>query len=158
MSAAITPPPPTPPPAASGGRAKLNRTQRLSLIVLAALIAVGMDIAFVMDEEPTCDPASTAALDTIESGAKTSLTLTDGVSRPSTITFATGDQQAGVLVAADTPTGVGVWIMDEDANGGAGTGLVYAVNDEARAHTDWGEATNFEPADAGEVADIEECL
>jgi hypothetical protein len=77
----------------------------------------------------------------------------------STITFLTGNQLDAKVVAAKTPVGTGVWALDLDAyNGGASGGLVFAVNDTAKATTIWGSKANFDPVDPSDVTAVEACV
>jgi hypothetical protein len=141
------------------------RAVRTVAMVVAALVALAVVVSLMSgrgdgDNGADCGPASPTALATIASGARLAfepLTLSDGQATDATITSAVGEQQDGILVAARTPSGTGVWVMDLDAYG-SDNGLVYAVNGPAMSTTIWGAETNFMPVALDDVTAVEACI
>ena len=131
----------------------------LVVIVIAILLAANVG-RLSGASGVACRPVPGAALTTIASGARIAsrpLTLTDGVAADTIITSAMGQEQGGILVAARTPIGTGVWALDRAAYR-SGQGLVYAVNGVAESTTIWGAETNYIPVDADDVAALEACV
>lgn len=128
------------------------------LLVLAIVLAnIG---SLSAGDGVNCRPVPGTALATIASGARIAsqpLSLTEGEAADTTITSAMGQEQDGILVAARTPVGTGVWVMDLEAYG-SDHGLVYAVNGVAESTTIWGAETNYILVDADDVAAIEACV
>lgn len=152
------PPPPLPPPSPPAPPKK--NTLRLVLIIAAVLVVASVASSLLGGNGGGCVPASAAALDTIASGARHKyepLALLNGQATGATITFATGDQLDGKLVAATTPAGTGVWVMDLDAYS-SDSGLVFAANDIAKSTTIWGSQTNFDPVDSSDVTAVAACV
>lgn len=81
----------------------------------------------------------------------------DGRTADATITPAIGNERDGILVAATTPSGIGVWVLDQNAYG-SDNGPVYAVNGPAMDTTFWGAETNYLPVDVDDVAAVEACV
>jgi hypothetical protein len=149
---------PAPPPPATTTNTIRNLVIGMVVLVVVALAWANFGS---LGGGAKCSSANSSALDTIASGAQHKyepMTLTDGQAIDSPITFATGEQQDGMLVAATTPAGTGVWIMDLESYNGSGSGLVFAVNDVAKSTTIWGRDTNFEPAEPSDAAAVEACV
>jgi hypothetical protein len=151
---------PSPTPALPGPTPPKSPNIRALLIGLGAVVAVTVVVSLVNKKGADCGQASASALSAIASGAQHKyepMTLTDGMTMDSTITFATGERQDGILVAATTPVGTGVWVLTPDAYASGG-GLIFAVNDVAKSTTIWGRDTNFDPADPSDATAVEACV
>ncbi|HEY0359585.1 MAG TPA: hypothetical protein VGD11_13460 [Mycobacteriales bacterium] len=104
---------------------------------------------------PTCEPASTAMLDTIAKGAKA-----DGFTVTSGVTLKSKDNLFAVAAKTKTGSGpqkVGVW----STSNVSGEGAVYAVDQIAKDSTSFGDAAQVDGAvksgDAAAAA-VKACL
>jgi hypothetical protein len=132
---ATPPPPPLERPA-------LSRIQKKYIVAaVVALVGVVIVLNAVTTKKGNCIDANPQALTTIEGGSEPQyapLQLANGKAIAVTLTYPSGDQVDGYVVAATTPTaGVGVWAMDAGAYSG-GNGNIQAVDFAARSTTMWG--------------------
>lgn len=133
---------------------------------MASLIVMFLVLTVLRNRDPTvigshgCGAASTRALETIASGARQAaepLHLTQAEASSAVIRSTLGDERPGKMVAANTPAGIGVWVMDLTAYS-SGKGLVYAVNDVAESLTIWGAETNYLPVERAAIDAIRDCV
>jgi hypothetical protein len=135
MSAVVPPPPPA--------RERSNTTFVLVVAVVAVVIVAV--IAYMNDRSgshASCTVASTRAVLSIEAGERSpggSSLSNEYAYGPVRATYVNGQTVDGYLLAAQTPAGVAVWVLDSGSIKGD-AGSIAAVNQAAVTVANWSAA------------------
>jgi hypothetical protein len=141
-----------------GSHLVLSDARIRAWLAFVGVILLAAGLAACSDEGPRCQPASSTALSTISDGARKDfapLTLTSGQALEGTLfRSAVGTQEHAMFVAAQTPAGVGVWVMITPTYEGQ-SGVVFSVERVSMLTTSWGTVDN---PDASIVRTVQACV
>jgi hypothetical protein len=138
---ATPPPPPPPTQVQQAGSHPKRKVITAVAVVLAVVFLASLALVVWPHTGPKCTDANTAALSAIAGGAGLGnalpLELGEAQAYPAKLTLPNGSQENGYLVAASTPSGVGVWALDASAYN-SGNGNIQAVIYPAQETANWG--------------------